>query len=259
MEFGERHENPDSLPSITQNMRASLGKTPDFAASILVAVDERRSFLSGRDRRRVKVIRWGLGISVAAVALAGVLLNRYAPQVVELVASPQPMSSMLSCMECETTSRVKTITANLRDVNRSTQTASITTLLDQIDIPVTATARMGADDEGISSQPAQASVRVTAGCFVGPIRPCTPGSCREKMMMSDRGSAEIQSSRETVRVIVRMRRDGDQRGYLAVEPPRMLWMSATPAVRSGTERSVSFRAVAPLAPLTGDEDAMIPK
>lgn len=268
METGDRRDRLENIASITQGMRSSLGNTPDFAASILVAVDERRSFLSGRDRRRVLLTRAALGISVATLALGAALIHRFAPDAVELVAQPQPMSSMISCVECEASSRVKTIRASLGEVAES-PAPRLSNLVSSVASPVKdglsierrllgnpAGSGTLADSGGSGGE--NLELRLTAGCFVGPVRPCLKGACRERGTAVSEG-ADAGRSGEPVRVVVRMRRDLENRGTLAVEPPRMLWMSATRSDSRSADRGVSFRAIAPLASGVGEDESMIPK
>lgn len=87
------------------------GGAPDLCASILMRVDDQRAFLSGRDRRRVHIVRWSLGALLGVMTLASALAIRFAPEAVNLGPVPQPASRVIAAVQIEADQQA----ANLRD------------------------------------------------------------------------------------------------------------------------------------------------
>lgn len=241
---------------------------PDFTASILVRVDERRAFLSGRDRRRVLVTRAALGVSVASVALGFALAHRYAPESVEIAPQPTHLSSVISCVQCEATSRVSSLRQTLNDASEMA-TPRLTLLVASV------AASSGAAEPSVDpllsdamagSGGRAASSRLTAACFVGPLCPSLHDDLSSDVSTLDRAASADFVVRAPTGLLARGRRGRDELQHpSAVEPPRVVWFSDASARMlavsgsSGADRRLFSPVLAPLSPGLTDDESMVPK
>lgn len=159
---------------------------PDLCASILMRVDDQRAFLSGRDRRRVHVVRWSLGAILGVMTLASALAIRFAPEAVNLGPVPQPASRVIAAVQVEADKQA----ANLRDtlaVVSDVPTPRLSAVVAQVArgpsstkanamILTGAGGSGGIDVRSLAAAHARGDATPastpSAGCFVGPFRSC---------------------------------------------------------------------------------------
>ncbi len=97
-----RRARLDDIAQIASSLRAAPIETPDFTNSILDRVDVERPFLAPSVRRKLPWIRVGLGACVALGTLGVALTHRWAPEAVQLVQQPAPISDVVQSIECST-------------------------------------------------------------------------------------------------------------------------------------------------------------
>lgn len=103
----KRRQRLDSIHQIAEQLRQSADvPAPDLTSSILAQVDAQRPFLDRRTRRMLWAGRAALGLSVALVALGVALTHRWAPEAVEVVSRPAPLSNVVETVRTEATERL---------------------------------------------------------------------------------------------------------------------------------------------------------
>lgn len=240
----------------------------DLTASILMRVDDQRQFLSGRDRRRVHVVRWALGGVLALTVLASAMIYRFAPQAVDLGPIPQPASRVIAAMQEEAGKQAESLRETLDSVS-VVPTPRLSLVVAQVartgvseDSMMTSMSGSGGVGAGITvhvadghSAHAGAKNRV-AGCFVGPFQPCRNNQvCTESVRTPPTFRSWLSSSGCAAQ--------NELHTAVALEPVGTHWLMAreSPPATVRAER-VRFVATPPaissgsFAPVFGDESVM---
>lgn len=103
----KRRDRLNSIREIAAQLQQSDDlAAPDLTQSILARVDANRPFLDRQTRRMVWVGRGALVASVAAIVLTAALMQRFAPETVEIVARPAPLSNVVESVKSNATERL---------------------------------------------------------------------------------------------------------------------------------------------------------
>lgn len=114
----KRRDRLNSIREIAAQLQQSDDlAAPDLTHSILARVDANRPFLDRHTRRMVWVGRGALVASVAAIVLTAALMQRFAPETVEIVARPAPLSNVVESVKIDAAERLVV----LRDAVNSNQ------------------------------------------------------------------------------------------------------------------------------------------
>lgn len=103
----KRRDRLNSIREIAAQLQQSDDcVAPDLTQSILARVDAHRPFLDRHTRRMVWVGRGALVACVAAVVLTAALMQRFAPDAVEILARPAPLSNVVESVKTNATERL---------------------------------------------------------------------------------------------------------------------------------------------------------
>lgn len=134
----QRRSKLDEIRLVADSLRAEPIDAPDFTASILDRVDAQRAFLAPSVRRTIPWVRLGVLGGVATLALSAVLVLRYAPESVQLVDRPAPLSAVVSSVERNADAPLQALRQNVQDTVRSVTAAEPARVLSAVAAAATA-------------------------------------------------------------------------------------------------------------------------
>lgn len=264
----KRRDRLNSIREIAAQLQQSDDlAAPDLTQSILARVDASRPFLDRRTRRMLWVGRGALVASVAAVVLMSALMQRFAPESVEIVARPAPLSTVVESVKTDATERLvvlrEVVSGGPRlDAALNAEASSFDAMPSGgLLTLVTAASPVGAID-----QRTEASSRVCVNGLCGPILP--PVRAAQLVVPSSSGGATqappmaLSAVKSSVALSVAFeptRAPGRMRGEVT-EPRSIvearLAANATPSLG----RRILLNELAPLGPSAAAGDcALAPK
>lgn len=225
MKRSDRRDRLQEIRTVADSLRSAPIDAPDFTSAILDRVDAERPFLAPSTRRKLHLVRWGLGGSVALVVLGVALLHRYAPGAANIASTePAPISAVVSTVQAKAEQPLMQLR---RTVNSVAQTDTSALL--------NAVATVAAMSEGEGAHPCCGD-QTSCPAFCGPVMPLSAAVCC-------REAAPVTNTLNSVNIVAG---DRSRSGKFPVASARTLL--SDPAVRAqffpdGTMYSASVPAI----------------
>jgi hypothetical protein len=183
----DRRHKLNDIRSVARELRSTApvaAEVPDLTSAILGRVDAEKPFLNESTRRCLWLGRAAIGATVALVALSGFMMYRFAPKVMEPVATPAPLSAVLDGVQTKAVQRVEVVQQQWREAPQELGELELARIVPAIK-PLVSGELSGAEHQG---------TLLTAG-MVGPMIPPSEAAMREADVQVAKSVQPAQASR----------------------------------------------------------------